>query len=207
MPDPIFDGVFDAMFAPGAHIGVQGGDYSLTPAEYKDGLAWTIVGGSRSGASVNIPSGMAKVSVWRADPANTSPVFVRCGQAVQLNPGARLTILTDKNGRISATALGQPVGSSAWQTLTEGKTALAGEHLDADTTAAIMTITLPLDPAKFDEVYFRNSAQTFATHALTIARNGETIMGLAQDMTVNTNGADFSLWFNGETWQLPGAQL
>src|SRR4051812_41366211 len=207
MPDPIFDGVFDEMFAPGAHIGLHAGDYTLTASEYKDGIAFTVLGGDRSGAGVVIPSGIAKASIWRADPANTYPVFVRCAGTVELAPGDRLTIITDKNGRITGAELGQAVGSSAWQEIDEAHTALAGEHLDIDTTSAAITVTLPADPAKFDEVFFRNSAQSFATHALTIGRNGETIMGLAQDMTCNTDGDDFSLWFNGETWQFPGAQL
>lgn len=207
MPDPIFDGVIDEMFAPGAHIGIKGGDYTLSQKEFDEGFVWTILGGSRSGGGVNLPANRQKVSLWRADPANSYSVFVRCGESIELAPGARLAVVTDKTGRISASVLGAPVGSSLWQTLTLGRTAVAGEHLDIDTTAAIMTIALPLNPSKFDEVFFRNSAKSFATHALTIGRSGQTIMGVAEDMDCNTDGDDFSLWFNGETWQFPGAQL
>jgi hypothetical protein len=211
MADPIFDGVFDELFAPGAHIGVGADDYSLTQDEYKTGYAFTILGGNRSGAGVNLPViPIGKVSVWRADPANSYSVFVRSGVPIELVPGARLTIITDKKGRISAANLGTAAPATGWQTIDDDQSpfsAVAGQHLDIDSRNGIVSVVLPLNPDKFAELFFRNGAQSLATHKLTMVRNGQTIMALAENMDVNTPGAEFSIWFNGHTWQFPGAQF
>jgi hypothetical protein len=103
-----------------------------------------------------------------------------------------------------------PADGQNWQTVTNADSPVGlvvGGHYDFDTSAGPITGILVGDPQKFDEIGIRNSAQSFASFALTVQRNGHTIMGLAEDMTFNTDGADTSLWFNGTTWQLPGAQL
>jgi hypothetical protein len=103
-----------------------------------------------------------------------------------------------------------PADGTLWETVTHAdspKALLPGGRYDFDTTGGAITGILVGDPAKFDEVFIRNSAQSFASFALTVARNGHTIMNLAEDMTFNTDGIDDSLWFNVATWQFPGAQL
>jgi len=71
-----------------------------------------------------------------------------------------------------------------------------------NTTSAPITLTLPASPLLGDAYAFRDSAGTFATNNLTLARNGKTIMGGATDLACNVSGANFLLWFNGTDWRI-----
>ena len=73
-----------------------------------------------------------------------------------------------------------------------------------DTTTYPITIKLPAAPLLGDAVVFLDLAGSFATNNLTVGRNGNDIMNLAQDMTVNTNHAGFTLVWTGATngWKL-----
>ena len=42
----------------------------------------------------------------------------------------------------------------------------------------------------------------FATNYVTVLRNGNTIMDLADDMIVDYNNASFGLSYNGSTWRV-----
>lgn len=62
-----------------------------------------------------------------------------------------------------------------------------------DTSASAFTLTLPATPAKGDVIRIFDAAKTFDTNNLTIARNGQLIMGLTENVTVDTEGAAFDL--------------
>ena len=80
-------------------------------------------------------------------------------------------------------------------------TAVAGDKITPDNSAAALTINLPATPSEGDTVYFRQALdQPYSTYNLTVGRNGETIMGLSEDMTVSSDGAEIEVAFNGSTW-------
>lgn len=61
-----------------------------------------------------------------------------------------------------------------------------------------VTLSLPLTPATGD---FIEIASPFgASQPMTVARNGNTIMNLAEDMTINTDAALATLVYDGSTW-------
>ncbi len=62
-----------------------------------------------------------------------------------------------------------------------------------DTSSGGLTLTLPSVPAKGDAVRIFDAGYTFDTNNLTVARNGQLVMGLDEDLTVNTQGAAFDL--------------
>lgn len=88
-----------------------------------------------------------------------------------------------------------------WIVKTTTYTAVNGDRIAADTTGGAFTITLPATPSTGHYVEFTDGAGTWATNALTIARNGSTIMGLSEDMTASTNNDSFGLVYNGSTWR------
>lgn len=90
----------------------------------------------------------------------------------------------------------------AWQTKTTTYTAVSGDYLLADTTSAAFTITLPLAPAANAAVYFQDAKGTFGTNNLTVARNGQTIMGLSEDLVASTDDYGFGLIYNGSDWRI-----
>ena len=85
---------------------------------------------------------------------------------------------------------------------TSNYTAVAGDSLLANTSSGSFTITLPASPSTGATVYIQDSANAFLRFPLTVARNGQTIMGLAEDMIAAQNGIGFGLTYSGTTWRI-----
>lgn len=71
-----------------------------------------------------------------------------------------------------------------------------------NTASGAVIATLPASPSLGDAVFFADAGGAFSTNSLTIARNGNTIMGSAADIVINTNGDSLGLFWNGTTWRL-----
>lgn len=68
--------------------------------------------------------------------------------------------------------------------------------------AASITLTLPAAPANGDSIRIVDGEVLSSENTVTIARNGQTIMGLAESLTLDLAGIDVTLWYNGTTWRL-----
>jgi hypothetical protein len=90
----------------------------------------------------------------------------------------------------------------SWSTKTAAYTAVAGDRIVANTTAAAFTITLPASPANYAEIVFADHYNQWATLNLTIARNGQNIEGLAEDLVCNVAGQQFTMRYEGTTWRV-----
>lgn len=78
--------------------------------------------------------------------------------------------------------------------------AVKNDLLMVDTSGGAVTVTLPTTPALGDKIHFHDLAGRFDTANLTIARNNQNIMGLAENMVVDTRYATFSLVFSNATY-------
>lgn len=78
------------------------------------------------------------------------------------------------------------------------QTATAGSHYVL-TNVAATTVTLPASPASADTVWI-TVANDLATNV--IARNGNTIMGLSEDMTLNSAYASVQLRYVNSSWRI-----
>lgn len=92
-------------------------------------------------------------------------------------------------------------GSLSWVTKTSNYTALEGDCILADTSGGTFIITLPATPGAGDTVTIADAGNT-ASINLTVARNGSTIEGLAEDLIVDVPGAYVSFIYSGTTWQI-----
>jgi hypothetical protein len=77
-----------------------------------------------------------------------------------------------------------------------------GELILADTSAGSFTITLPSNPSNDDTIQVVDNNSTFDTNNCILARNGETIMGLAEDMNLDVKNISMELIYNGSDWRL-----
>lgn len=83
--------------------------------------------------------------------------------------------------------------------------ATPGDDLFVDVTGGAVTVTLPAAPVILDQaISVTHMAGNIAANNITIARNGNPIMALAEDMTVNTTNASFELAFANASagWRL-----
>ena len=83
--------------------------------------------------------------------------------------------------------------SSSFVEKTTNATLSAGDKVIVDSSSSALTMTLPASPTLGDEIAFIDGTNTAATNNITIDRNGEKIDGEAADMTIDINGAAFTL--------------
>jgi hypothetical protein len=106
-------------------------------------------------------------------------------------------ITVDAQGRITAASNGS---TSTWLFKTANYTAVDGDRIIADTTVAgTFTITLPASPVLGTQITLADG-NSWATANLTVARNGRTIKGLAENLTVDIAGIKVDLLYSGSTW-------
>ena len=101
------------------------------------------------------------------------------------------------------------IGVAAAVVKTTTYTAVAGDVLACNTiTTGAFTVTLPASPVAGDKpiVIFDAGTDTttngFATNNLTVARNGSTIHGLAEDVIFSTKGVCVTFEYISGTWRI-----
>jgi hypothetical protein len=95
-------------------------------------------------------------------------------------------------------------GGNPWTTTAINLLVAANDRVFVNTASAAVTITLPLSPLSGDQVRLLDLAGTFNTNNLTIARNGNKIMNLTENLVVSTQNASIGLVYTGATygWKL-----
>lgn len=87
----------------------------------------------------------------------------------------------------------------------EANTTYAASENDfifCDTTGAGFTVTLPAAPNNFQKITIVDEKGTFGSNWLSVGRNGKTIMGLAEDMTIDKDNATVTLVYINNDWRL-----
>jgi hypothetical protein len=90
---------------------------------------------------------------------------------------------------------------AAYIVKTANYTATNRDHILADTTGGVFTITLPASPAIGHNVVLYDN-NSWGTNNLTVARNGKTIETLADDFTLDVSSIKVEFIYNGSTWQI-----
>lgn len=79
---------------------------------------------------------------------------------------------------------------------------LSAGAYDVDTSAGPLTLPLPATPSAGRVLTVTDVSGTWGTNPLTLARNGNTILGSATDLVCDIPGETFKIWFNGSDWRL-----
>lgn len=88
-----------------------------------------------------------------------------------------------------------------WTRKTTTYTAANGDKIIADTSGGSFTITLPATPATGHFVEIIDGGD-WTVNNLTVARNGSTIEGTADDLLIDVKGVGVSLVYDGTTWEI-----
>ena len=94
----------------------------------------------------------------------------------------------------------EPAGSIKWVIVNTAATISKGEGYMCDTTGGGFIVTLPSSPQLGDTVRIVDLAGTFDTDNLIISRNGENIMGLAEDLTLSVENQGVGLVYSNTTY-------
>ena len=100
----------------------------------------------------------------------------------------------------NSTNVVQPLGISYTKVIAN-TTAKINQGYIANTAAGSFTITLPLSPQTGNYVIIVDDA-SFDTNPLYIARNGEPIIGVYEDLTLNIAGVSVTLLYDGGQWNV-----
>ena len=73
-------------------------------------------------------------------------------------------------------------------------------HASTDTSGGVITLTLPPSPLIQTVISIHDATGSFELNNVTVARNGETIMNLAEDMLLDVNYKEYKFRYTGTTW-------
>jgi hypothetical protein len=85
---------------------------------------------------------------------------------------------------------------------TANYTAVDKQGVLADTSGGAFTVTLPETPSTGAQVVVADAGNSWGTNNLTVARNGSTIGGLAENLVCDINGVSVQLVYDGTTWEV-----
>lgn len=116
-------------------------------------------------------------------------------------PTAPTPTAGDNSTKIATTAFVQTEGSGgrAWAVKTANYNIVTKDRLIVNPPGAGVVLTLPASPATGAEVMIKGN---FATYNVTVARNGSTIVGLAENLVLDKDNISAHLVYDGSTWRV-----
>jgi hypothetical protein len=99
-------------------------------------------------------------------------------------------------------AWGTASGGINWVSATSAVNAVNKYGYLLNSTSASFTVTLPSSPTVGNEIGFLDVGGICTTKPVTVARNGNLIQGLAEDLVIDFDNAAFSLVYSSTGWRV-----
>ena len=115
-------------------------------------------------------------------------------------PGTNGNVLTSNGTTWTSAVL--PAGGLTYIYTTSPITLTDKQGALADTSGGAFTITLPATPSTGAQVVVADAGSNWGTNNLTVARNGSTIGGLAENLVCDITGASVQFVYDGTTWEV-----
>jgi hypothetical protein len=115
-------------------------------------------------------------------------------------PGTTGNVLTSNGTTWASSAL--PAGGLTYIFTTTPVTATDKQGVLTSTAGGAFTVTLPATPSVGAQVVVADAGNNWGTNNLTVARNGSTIGGLAEDLVCDITGASVQFVYDGTTWEV-----
>jgi hypothetical protein len=115
-------------------------------------------------------------------------------------PGTTGNVLTSNGTNwLSAAAAS---GGLAYIYTTTAVTATNNQGVLTNTAGGAFTVTLPATPSVGNQVVIADAGGSWGTNNLTVARNGSTIGGLAENLVCDISSVSVQFVYSGTTWEL-----
>ncbi len=159
-------------------------------------LYYKLTGTLAANRTVTLPDSTERVVIiedatTRGSNNRTLTFKTASGNGITIPVGSKSLLYSD------GTNVNKGLINKGYYTVPGAYTAVDGDQLLVNTSSgginSSVTITLPASPAIGNEVHFIDSGNFLASNNLTISRNGSNILGSASNLTVNVNGAAFTL--------------
>ena len=128
-----------------------------------------------------------------AKPNAASPTFTGTVNVAALVASGSITAANFIGNGSGITNL--PPQAPVLNEVSSATTAVVGQAYVCDTSAGAFPLTLPATPTSGALVSFTDYAGTFKTNNLTLGRNGENIVGLAEDLIIDLNYASLRMLY------------
>jgi len=90
----------------------------------------------------------------------------------------------------------------SYSSISDNYTAISNNFIYTDTSDGSVNITLPSEPVNNDRVCILDVKSSFDVNAVVVIRNGKLIMGLDEDMTIDTKNISAELIYINGDWRL-----
>lgn len=152
-----------------------------------------ISNGSLANSTVTAGTGLAGGGVISSNPTLSADIASQAEAQTLTSNTKLMTPLRVKDAVLAS--------DSAWVSVTAATTATVNTRYLANTSTGAFAITLPASPTAGQFVVIADARNTFATNNLTVARNGNLIAAIADDLACNVNGATITLTWSGNATQ------
>jgi hypothetical protein len=139
-----------------------------------------------------------------SDETGTGALVFAVGPALTGTPTTPTASAGTNTTQIASTAFVQAAVAGTYITKTANYTSVAGDRILTDTSAGSFTITLPATPSAGQTVIVYDITN-WETNNLTVARNGSTIEGSADDFLLDLGQIKVDFVYSGTTWQVYAA--
>jgi len=172
-------------------------------------LATLTIGSGLSGGSYN---GGTAVTIANSDKGSTQNIFKNIAVAGQTTVTASsntdtFTLVAGPNVAIATDSAAKTItfsaGGGGWLVKTANHTASLGESILANTSGGAFTITLPSSASAGSQITIADG-NNWSANPLTVARNGNTIMGSATNLILSYTGTKVDFIYSGSTWNVYG---
>jgi hypothetical protein len=172
-------------------------------------LATLTIGSGLSGGSYN---GGTAVTIANSDKGSTQNIFKNIAVAGQTTVTASsntdtFTLVAGPNVAIATDGAAKTItfsaGGGGWLVKTANHTASLGESILANTSGGAFTITLPSSASAGSQITIADG-NNWSANPLTVARNGNTIMGSATNLILSYTGTKVDFIYSGSTWNVYG---